>query len=116
MDETILLLNKMMDGASMRHRVLANNLANANTPGFKRQDVKFRDALASALDSGMRLNLKSAQPEVYEDLIQPSRPDGNTVSPHVEMGLMNENQVLYQFSAQAIQSKFARLKSAIKGQ
>ncbi|MFH0880983.1 MAG: flagellar basal body rod protein FlgB, partial [Lentisphaerota bacterium] len=49
MDETTQVLNKMLDVSALRQRVLANNLANINTPGYKRLDVKFRDELTDAI-------------------------------------------------------------------
>ena len=115
MNETIQILNKLMDVSALRQRVLANNLANINTPGFKRQEVQFRDALSDAIQSGDAQKIDGVQPVIVEDRTSPSRPDGNTVSVQDEMALMSDNSLLYQFSGKLINSKFDRLKSAIKG-
>ena len=50
-DNTQLGLERAISGASLRQSVLANNLANAETPGFRRMDVDFHDALAEAMGS-----------------------------------------------------------------
>src|SRR5690242_17858413 len=51
-DNTQLGLERAISGASLRQSVLANNLANAETPGYRRMDVDFHDALAQAMNSG----------------------------------------------------------------
>ena len=116
MNETTLILNKVLDTASLRHKVLANNLANASTPGFKRQDVDFQSALKSAIETGSKEAIEKVQPRVVEDTSVASRPDGNSVSTHIEMTQMTENSLLYDFATKALSAKYARMKSAIKGQ
>jgi flagellar basal-body rod protein FlgB len=115
MDQTLQLLDKLMDVSALRQRVLANNLANINTPGYKRQDVQFREALAEAIESGSKQNIEAVDPVVEADTASPSRPDGNTVSLQDEMALMAENNILYSLATQIAAGKYARLKSAIKG-
>ncbi len=115
MNETIQILNKLMDVSAVRQRVLAHNLANVNTPGFKRQDVQFRDALASAIESGNVQKIQDVRPVITEDRTSPSRPDGNTVSMQDEMALLADNSLLFQLSSKIIDNKFSRLKSVIKG-
>src|SRR3954462_13277791 len=51
-DTTQLALQRAIEGASLRQSALANNLANANTPGYQRVDVDFHSALGRALSSG----------------------------------------------------------------
>ena len=115
MDETTAILNKLMDVATVRQRVLANNLANINTPGFKRQDVRFQEALASAVEMGGIDQVKQVKPDIYLDTTMPARADGNTVSLEDEMSKMVQNNILFDFSAKTLKAKFMRIHSAIKG-
>ena len=61
-DITFQVLEKALDGSSSRHRVLANNIANVNTPGFKRGEVSFQEELRRALDCA-----NSCRPQFQSD-------------------------------------------------
>lgn len=113
--ESIELLSKVMDITTLRHRVLADNLANANTPNFIRSDLNFREQLTSAIDSGESAQIQGVTPEIQEDHLSPMSPDGNNVSVQKEMGGMMENQLMYNFAARIIDRKFDGLKKAIAG-
>ena len=96
-DVTQIALEKALVGASMRQRVLADNLANVNTAGFKRSEVDFQSALSDALDGGTdatSLEELGFQPQVEGG--GPVRADGNDVDVDAEMAHMNENSVTYQ--------------------
>ena len=109
------VLTKVMDITTLRHRVLADNLANADTPGFIRSDVSFQDALSSAIESGSEMQLHNIQPLIEYDELTPASPDGNNVLLQKELGGMTENQLLYNFSSRVIKRKFAGLRKAIAG-
>lgn len=51
-DSTLSILSKSLDAASLNHILLTNNIANVNTPGFKRSEISFKDQLASLLSGG----------------------------------------------------------------
>lgn len=112
---TIDTMARVLDITSLRHRVLADNLANANTPDFIRSDVDFLDELRQAVDSGDKSQLSDVEAVVKRDKFTPMRPDGNNVQIQKELGGMMENQLLYNFAARAVQRKFAGLKKAIAG-
>jgi len=115
MNETIHILNRLLDASALRQQVLATNIATVNTPGFKRQEVRFRDLLADAIESGDRTRIEEFRPSVIEDTLCPARPDGNTVSMHTEMTAMTENSILYNFATRLVSSKYEGLKKAIRG-
>jgi flagellar basal-body rod protein FlgB len=115
MKDSIQILSKLLDVSALRHRVLANNLANVDTPQFKRSDVAFRDALAKAIESPDGTKVSDVQPRIVEDTVTPGRPDGNNVSTQRELGEMTENALLYQFATKAINFNFNQLTKAIKG-
>ncbi len=88
------LLSRLLSATELRARVISGNIANQNTPGFKRQEVRFEDLLHDAMRRGEHLAL--LQPEVHEDTLSPARPDGNNVSLELELNALRENRLLYE--------------------
>jgi flagellar basal-body rod protein FlgB len=103
------LLQQAMTAASLRHRVVANNLANVNTPGYRALEVRFEDELSKHLDRP-----EGVVPAVVESDL-PERADGNTVDLDRELGAMNKNSLLYQAASQVLATRIAALRSAIAG-
>jgi flagellar basal-body rod protein FlgB len=106
------VLSRVLDASAMRHRVIAHNVANVNTPGYKRQEVVFEDALAQALASPG--TPQRVTPTVVE-ADGPERQDGNTVDIDREMGDLTKNGLLYQAVAQIVASRLAAMRSAVTG-
>jgi flagellar basal-body rod protein FlgB len=77
-DTTQTALETAMRGQALREQALAENLANANTPGYQRRDVAFQDALASAL-SGGKAAVESVRAATTTDSSAPLRLDGSNV-------------------------------------
>jgi flagellar basal-body rod protein FlgB len=112
---------------SKRSSLLAANIANADTPGFKARDIDFRSVLAAA--SGDQLTLRTTRPGhiggagsdlsspelLYRVPTQPSL-DGNTVNSQVEQSRFAENAVRYQSTLTFLGGRFQGLKLAIKGE
>lgn len=103
-----------MDATTLRQKVLSNNLANANTPGYRRKDVNFSDALADAVRSRRIDQIRDVKPEVYEDKTAALDSRGNSVSVQREMGEISQNELLYNFAAEMTSRKFNSLSKAIK--
>ena len=111
-----------------RLSVLANNLANADTPNFKARDIDFRAVLAGADQQGsLSLATTAAGHIAIGDPTQPAAElmyrnpyqaslDGNTVEMPVEQAAFAENNVRYQASLTFINSRIAELQFAIAGQ
>lgn len=108
-----------------RSEVLANNIANSETPGFKARDMDFRavmqgaskDTLPMAQSHGQHLNTTTgANGELlYRTPLQPSI-DGNTVDTQKEIVEFSRNALEYQASFQFLNSRFKGIKSALKGE
>ena len=90
------LLSQLLDTAALRHRVIAQNVANVNTPGYRRLAVSFEDDLARALASPSG-DLPVKPRVVVAD--GPERVDGNTVDLNSEMNDMTRNALLYEAAA-----------------
>lgn len=110
-----------------RTQVLAENIANADTPGFKARDMDFQQALANAqhrqgrtvarthdkhfhIDSSVRKEMQYRNPD------QPDTGDGNSVDIHRERNEFMQNDLAYRTSLQFLDGRIASLKKAIKGQ
>jgi flagellar basal-body rod protein FlgB len=108
------VLAQMLDTAALRHRVLAQNVANVNTPGYRRLAVEFESDLAKALATPGPGGTAHVKPKiVIED--GPERVDGNTVDIDREMNAISKNALLYNAAATIIQSRVASLRAAISG-
>ena len=108
------LLGKLLDAASLRHRVIAQNVANVNTPGYHRLDVAFETALDQELGKG-EANVAKLTPSVVEVSGGTMRDDGNNVDIDAEMGRLNKNTLLFNVYTQILASKMAAMRSAIAG-
>lgn len=122
--QTIDLLRRGMDVAVLRRNVIANNMANAETPNFKRSVLNFESELKRALDSAKRQpprqfvsdprhipfyqprDYRTVQPRMVLDYLTTAKNNGNNVDIEEEGMLAMENQLLYQTMAQAISSQY----------
>ena len=95
-DTTQMALERALSGASMRQEALANNLANVNTPGFKRSDVDFHGVLAAALESGLQDQVDEASFAPVTDTQSAMRADGNNVDADQEMAALSQNGLEYE--------------------
>jgi len=122
------VLDKAADGSWQRNEAIANNIANINTPGYKRKDVSFQAELQHALKASKytsldqkveELNkgnrLSHIEPRTYVDHAEYSyRLDGNNVDVDNENVELASNQIVYQAIVQSINSEFQNLKTVIK--
>ena len=109
------ILSKLLDATALRHQAISQNLANVNTPGYRRLEVAFEEELANQLSSNGKSDMEGLKPELIESVGLPERADGNNVDIDVEMGQMNKNALLYQTYTQVLASKIATMRSAITG-
>lgn len=91
---------------SARQKVVASNIANADTPGYKSKDVDFRNEFAS--------NLDAAAPRVVEADGLTARNDGNNVSLDREARLLAENALRFNVAANLVRSQLRSIRSAIQ--
>lgn len=113
-----LLAQARLDMVQARHKALASNLANIETPGYKRVDVSpaFESQLASAVASGDPARLRQVAPIMAEDQTAAAvRGDGNNVAMDRELLEINRNSLEHQFLTQYAGSNLNRLKTAITG-
>jgi flagellar basal-body rod protein FlgB len=107
------VLGRVLDVAALRHRVISQNVANVNTPGYRRLEVTFEDEFARALAAPT-----GATPPVLPQVVEgdgPERVDGNNVDMDREMNALAKNALLYNTAAQVAASRLAMLRAAIAG-
>lgn len=102
-----------LKAATLRHEVIANNIANVETPGFKRSRVDFEAQLAQALSQGRSPDSVRPSQVVESDFI--GRPDGNNVDIEFENVKMAENQIWHAALTRQISDHFARIRMVIDG-
>lgn len=117
-ERSYLAAKKMLDVTAARHEAIASNLANLETPGYKRIDVSpaFENQLSQAIQSGDIRQIARVQPELSIDSHAVSnRADGNTVQLENELLKLNQNMVDHTLETQLITSSMLRMRMAITG-
>ncbi|MHB1419349.1 MAG: flagellar basal body rod protein FlgB [Bacillota bacterium] len=131
---TIVALEKSLDAAALRQRVIANNIANVNTPGFKKSGVTFEKNLKAALGESVgtadslslartnpqhmsggtsTVDLQELAPEVQQDLETSNRADGNNVDIDEEMLNVSMNNINYNMNVQQLNERLGILRYVI---
>ena len=118
------VLNRAADAAWQRNEAISNNIANVDTPGYKRQDVAFESVLQQAPgnnryqsmdDKVANVNLSRLRGRAYVDYANYSyRLDGNNVDIENENVMLAENQLKYQGLISSINQEFTNLKTVMK--
>lgn len=118
------LFNKSLSASWMRNKAISNNIANVNTPNYKREDVSFEDVLKRSLDKNSiklqtsdsrHINFTSNLTPIYtKDSDTAFRKDGNNVNIDTEMAKLAENQIKYNALTRQLNDTFKRIKMAIK--
>ncbi|MDR2246719.1 MAG: flagellar basal body rod protein FlgB [Treponema sp.] len=131
--KTVDLLHRGMDANLVRRNVIANNIANAGVPNFKRSEVNFESELKKVLNTEKQkppLELKltdprhipnwreqdyrDVEPRRVVDYLSTSRNNGNNVDPEQEVMLALENQMTYTLMAQSQAFEFAQVELALR--
>ena len=133
LDQYVSVHATALDVRARRGELIANNLANADTPGYQARDIDFRQAMARAAGEsptqGVQLSTTSAghiggstsanattNPDLKYRIPLAPALDGNTVDAQVEQASFAENAVRYQATLNFLSGKFRSLMTAITGQ
>lgn len=131
--DTLNLVQRGLDASALAHSVIANNIANVDTPGFKRSAVDFGSQLQQAMSARANaadelsmvrtdprdfggdpaVALGDVKPSVVTDRSTSLRNDGNNVDIDKEVALLAENTIRYQSLAQILQHEYAEMMDAI---
>lgn len=115
------VLDKAADASWMRNDIITNNLANVDTPNYKRKDVQFETYLIAqvaggdSLDANInQIDLSNLTPTTYVDQASLSyRMDGNNVDIDTETAEFAKNQIRYYTLLDSMTQEFSRIKSVL---
>ncbi len=118
------VLDRAADASYLRNKAIANNFANINTPGYKRQDVSFSANLEKALRHSRYKSLDEKVGSVRLDHLKGTvftdhenfsyRLDGNNVDIETESAHLASNTTLYNGLTQSINAEFSNIKTVAK--
>jgi flagellar basal-body rod protein FlgB len=108
-DDSMKILEKMMDVATFRNRLLTSNVANADVPGYRAKDISFQTELNRAVSGS------TGSYDVFETVPTMMSRDGNTVNLDIEMAKVAENHLLFNSAAQILAMKIRMIKDVAKG-
>lgn len=118
------VLDKAADASWLRNEAIANNIANVDTPGYKREDVTFQAELKKALkysshetvdEKVKHLTPRQLEARTYKDYSGYSyRLDGNNVDIDTENTMLAKNQLMYEGLLNSISQEFTNLQTAMK--
>tara|TARA_R110000787_G_scaffold74167_2_gene165041 strand:- start:1321 stop:1677 length:357 start_codon:yes stop_codon:yes gene_type:complete len=106
---------KALELRSQRLNLLASNIANASTPGYKARDIDFEAALRDATDKGDSVKQAATGAMGYRIPLQPSL-DGNTVELSTEQTLFAENAVKYSTTLSFLEGRLNTITRALRGE
>ena len=132
--KTLDVLQRSMDVSVLRQDVIANNIANADTPNFKRSTINFESQLRAALDSEnapqplpaamtserhisfhQPVDYRSVRPQRQLDYLTTADNNGNNVDIEVESMNFLNNQLLYSLMTNAVNQQFQRINLVVRG-
>ena len=132
-EKTIDLLHRAMDAQSIRRNVIANNIANADVPDFKRSEVNFESELKKALETEKQRpaleltltnpkhipnwrerNYQEVEPRRVLDYISASKNNGNNVDAEQELMLSVQNEMSYVLFAEAVNYEFSQINLVLR--
>jgi flagellar basal-body rod protein FlgB len=111
--DIIKLLEAGIKAEGLRQNTIASNIANIETPGYRRLDVKFDELLAKAVNSSDKLDPRDIEPEVYRPESTPLRSNGNDVNLEAEIGEMLKNSLRHTAYVRLLRKKLSQMETAM---
>jgi len=104
--KTIEMLSAILDFRSERHKVIASNIANIDTPNYRPKDIVFEEELKALISNEDRLTIGKADYEVIDS--------GERVNLDSEMAKLAENNLMHNFTIELLARKFRGLNTVLK--
>ena len=110
LDPTMQAIQTSLDGLAARQRIISQNLANSETPGYLSQNVNFEDSLRSAMASG-----DPAQAAISTSTsTDPTTPNGNNVNVDTQTVALIDTGLRYQLATQSMNNEFNILRDSLR--
>ncbi len=113
--KNVVLLSKLLDLTTAKNKVIANNIANVNTPGFKKFDVSFQKELQKVVESKNINKIKNLQESVTLSNDKSTREDGNNVDLDKELVAFYQMSDRHNIYLEILSKKFKGMIAAIQG-
>lgn len=113
MDNIIDFIDAGIRAESLRQKAIAGNVANLETPGYRRVDINFKELLAKAMNSPQEADPMNIQPEVFHPNTTVVKSNGNDVNLEVEVGEMVKNTLRHKTYIRLLQKKYAQMELAM---
>ena len=98
---------------TLRQRLIASNIANLQTPGYRRLDIKFKELLAKAMDSSGSIDFDDLNTQIYQPKQTPLQSNGNDVNLEMEVGEMVKNSLRHKAFLRLLGKKYKQIELAI---
>jgi len=108
-------LEKLLDYSALKQKIIAQNIANADTKDYKRRDIEFKDLLKKGMQALEGSNKNQSEFEVKIDEESPVLTEGNNVDVNREMSDMAKNTIMFKFAAKKLTGYYQTLQGVIKG-
>jgi len=107
-------LQAAMRSASLRQSIIANNIANVNTPEYRRKAIAFEKRLAEAIAYGERVNFREIEESIFEPRNTNVDSSGNDVNLEMEIGEMIKNGVMYKAYTRLLGRTYRNMELAMR--
>lgn len=107
------LIETGIKAENLRQKAIANNIANLETPGYRRIDVEFEKLLAKCLDSAGVTDLSEVEPQIYRPKQTPVKSNGNDVDLEAEVGEMIKNTLRHKAYIRLLSKKYRQIELAM---
>ncbi len=111
--DVVSLLEAGIKAEGLRQNTIASNVANIETPGYRRLDVKFEELLAKALASSDPSHLDTLEPEIFTPGNTPVKANGNDVNLEAEVGELVKNSLRQAAYTRLLRKKFSQIETAV---
>jgi len=113
-DKNFAVLKQLMTISTNKQKVIANNIANVSTPGYRRKELNFEGELLNAIEENDLESLGRIDGKIRESEDPTFRNDGNNVDIDKEMGLLSQNALSYSLYTELYAKKMEMLKLAMR--
>lgn len=107
------LIDAGIKAETLRQKAIANNIANLETPGYRRIDVKFEELLAKCLRSSKEFDISEVEAQIYQPKQTPVKSNGNDVNLEIEVGQMIKNTLRHKTYIRLLSKKYNQIELAI---
>jgi flagellar basal-body rod protein FlgB len=107
------LLEAGLKAEALRQQAIANNVANLQTPGYRRFDVRFEEMLAKAIESGGEIDEEELEAELYQPKNTAVNPNGNDVNLEKEIGELIKNNLRQKAFIRLLNKKYSQIDQAV---